>query len=48
MLHWPRKIILKVKVQKCDPSHEFSRFTSKYRIHGADSLRLPREAQSCE
>ena len=38
----------KVKVQKCDPSHEFSRFTSKYRIHGADSLRLPRETQSCE
>ena len=33
---------------KMRPSHEFSRFTSKYRIHGADALHLPRETQSCE
>ena len=41
MLHWPRKIILKLKFQKCKPSQELSPSTSKHRIHGANSLRLP-------
>ena len=48
MLHWPRKSIPKLKFQKCNPSHELSPLTSKYRIHGADSLRLPRKTQSFE
>ena len=46
MLHWPRKSIPKLKFQKCNPSQELSPLTSKYRIHGADSLRLPRKTQS--
>ena len=48
MLHWPRKSIPKLKFQKCNPSQELSPLTSKYRIHGADSLRLPRKTQSFE
>ena len=48
MLHWPRKRILKLKLQKCNPSQELSPLTSKYRIHGADSLHLPRKTQSFE
>ena len=48
MLHWPRKSILKLKFQKCNPSQELSPLTSKYRIHGADALRLPRKTQSFE
>ena len=34
--------------QKCNPSQELSPSTSKHRIHGVDSLRLPRKAQSFE
>ena len=48
ILHWPRKSIPKLKFQKCNPSQEFSPLTSKYRIHGADSLHLPRKTQSFE
>ena len=48
MLHWPRKRILKLKLQKCNPSQELSPLTSKYKIHGADSLHLPRKTQSFE
>ena len=48
MLHWPRKIILKLKFQKCNPSQELSPWTSKHSIHGADPLRLPRKRQSFE
>ena len=48
MLHWPRKSIPKLKFQKCNPSQELSPLTSKYRIHGANSLRLPRKKQSFE
>ena len=48
MLHWPRKSIPKLQSQKCNPSQELSPSTSKHRIHGADSLRLPRKAQSFE
>ena len=48
ILHWPRKRILKLKLQKCSPSQELSPLTSKYRIHGADSLHLPRKTQSFE
>ena len=48
MLHWPRKSILKLKFQKRNPSQELSPLTSKYRIHAADSLRLPRKTQSFE
>ena len=48
ILHWPRKSIPKLKFQKCNPSQELSPLTSKYRIHGADSLRLPRKTQSFE
>ena len=46
MLHWPRKSILNLKFQKCNPSQELSPLTSKYRIHCANSLRLPRKTQS--
>ena len=48
MLHWPRKLILKLKLQKCNPSQESSLSTSKHSIHGADSLRLSRKTQSFE
>ena len=48
MLHWPRKRILKLKLQKCNPSQELSPLTSKYTIHGTDSLHLPRKTQSFE
>ena len=48
MLRWPRKSILKLKFQKCNPSQELSPLTAKYRIHGADSLHLPRKTQSLE
>ena len=48
MLHRPRKSILKLKFQKCNTSQELSPSTSKYRIHGAVSLRLPRKTQSFE
>ena len=48
MLHWPRKSILQLKFQKCNPSQELSPSTSKSRINGADSLRLPRKTQSFE
>ena len=48
MLHWPRKSIPKLKFQKCNPSQELSPLTSKYRIHGANSLRLPCKTQSFE
>ena len=43
-----RKIILKLKFQTCNPSQELSPSASKHRIHGADSLRLPRKTQSFE
>ena len=36
------------QIQKCNPSQELSPSTSKHRIHGADSLRLPRKTQSFE
>ena len=39
-LHWPRKRILKLKLQKCNPSQELSPLTSKYWTHGMDSLHL--------
>ena len=48
ILHWPRKSIPKLQFQKCNPSQELSPLTSKYRIHGADSLHLPRKTQSFE
>ena len=48
MLHWPRKSIPKLQFQKCNPSQELSPLTSKYRIHGADSLHLPRKTHSFE
>ena len=48
MLHWPRKSIPQLKFQKCSPSQELSPLTSKCRIHGADSLCLPRKTQSFE
>ena len=48
MLHWPRRSIPKLKFQKCNPSQELSPSTSKHRIHGANSLRLPRKMQSFE
>ena len=40
--------ILNLKFQKCNPFQELSPLTSKYRIHGADSLHLPRKTQSFE
>ena len=48
MLHWPRKHILKLKFQKYNPFQELSPLTSKYRIHGTDSLHLPYKRQSFE
>ena len=48
MLRWPRKRFLKLKFQKCHPSQELSPLTAKCRIHGADSLHLPRKTQSLE
>ena len=48
MGHWPRKSILKLKFQKCNPSQELSPLTTKFRIHGADSVHLPRKTQSFE
>ena len=48
MLHWPRKSIVKLKFCKCNPSQESSPSTSKHRIHGANSLRLPCKTQSFE
>ena len=48
MLHCPRKLILKFKFQKCNPSQQSSPSTSKHSIHGADSLRLSRKTQSFE
>ena len=48
MLHWPRKSIIKMKFQKCNISQELSPLTSKYRVHGADCLRLPCKTQSFE
>ena len=44
--HWPRKSIPKLKFLKRNPSQELSPLTSKYKIHGTDSLRLPRKTQS--
>ena len=43
-----RNAALKLKFQKCNPSQELSPWTAKYRIHGADSLHLPRKTQSLE
>ena len=48
ILHWPHKSIPKLQFQKCNPSQELSPLTSNYRIHGADSLHLPRKTQSFE
>ena len=48
MLHWPRKSTLNLKFQKRSPSQELSPSTSKHRIHGAGSLRLPRKTPSFE
>ena len=48
MLHLPRRLILKLKFQKCNHSQESSPSTSKHSIHGADSLRLSRKTQSFE
>ena len=48
MLHWPRNYILKLKLQKYNPSQELSPLTSKYRIHEVDALHLPHKTQSFE
>ena len=50
MLRWPRKLILKFTLQKCNrnPSQESSPSTSKHGIHGADFPQLPRKTQSFE
>ena len=40
--------LYEIRNRNFNPSQELSPLTSKYRIHGADSLRLPRKTQSFE